>query len=37
VVLIGDLAEYELAPRLQSLYSSINVPEAVPSRKQAAH
>ncbi|MDR1948008.1 MAG: hypothetical protein LBQ38_01310 [Spirochaetaceae bacterium] len=29
VVLIGDLAEYELAPRLQSLYSSVNIPEMV--------
>jgi hypothetical protein len=33
VVLIGDLAEYEIAPRLQSLYSSMNVPEASPLRK----
>ncbi|MDR2101585.1 MAG: hypothetical protein LBP43_03355 [Treponema sp.] len=31
VVLIGDLAEYEIAPRLQTLYSSMNVPEAAPS------
>ncbi|MDR2404518.1 MAG: hypothetical protein LBD78_10880 [Spirochaetaceae bacterium] len=33
VVLIGDLAEYELAPRLQSIYSSMNVPEVTPLRK----
>ena len=25
-VLIGDLAEYELAPRLRSLYAALNTP-----------
>jgi hypothetical protein len=30
-VLVGDLAEYELAPRLQSLYTSLNIPTVSPA------